>query len=242
VPLEKSERKGSPVDDGTLAAALAHEINNPLNSLLSLLYLLESDVTLSQTGHRYLALAKEEVQRISQIARGTLNEFRATAGTQDISVPTLLRSVVEFYESRFKERGISIHARYCSEGHLPVFAGPLRQAFSNLLLNAADAMPNGGTMHARIAQGHEWRGQERRGLRVTFADSGSGIAAQDLPRIFELFFTTKGSAGTGLGLSLVKNTVSQHGGVVRVRSSTKRGRSGTIFTVFLPARLALVPS
>ncbi len=90
-------------------------------------------------------------------------------------------------------------------------------------------------MYARVALAHEWSGQERRGLRVTFADHGEGIAAENLPRIFELFFTTKGAAGTGLGLSLVQDMVKKHDGVLRVRSSTKPGRTGTVFAVFLPA-------
>jgi len=241
VPVEQPERKGLPADDGNLTAALAHDINNPLNSLQGLLYLLKSEATFSEAGLHYLALANEEVGRIAQITRDSLNEFRANACSQDINVPQLLRSVVEFYQSRFTERGISIDTRYCLDGDLPVFPGPLRRAFSNLMLNAADAMPNGGTMHARGSLGHEWSGKERRGLRVTFADTGEGIAAHDLPKIFELFFSTKGSAGTGLGLSLVKNTVAKHDGAVRVRSSTKPGHSGTIFAIFLPAHIRLVP-
>lgn len=240
MPVENQERKGLPADDGTLAAALAHDINNPLSSLQSLLFLVESEATFTQTGLHYVALMKEEVQRIAQITRDTLSEFRDTAYTQDINVPQLLRSVVEFYESRFKEHGISIDTRYCSDGDLPVFPGPLRRAFSNVMLNAVDAMPNGETMHVRISMAHEWSGKERRGLRVTFADTGGGIPAHNLPNIFELFFTTKETAGTGLGLSLVKNTVAKHDGAVRVRSSTKPEHSGTIFAIFLPAHISLV--
>jgi two-component system, chemotaxis family, CheB/CheR fusion protein len=240
VPVSQSPRSVSRVDDETWVAALAHEINNPLNSIQTLLFLLESEATFTQSGLHHLAMVKEEVQRIAQIAHGTLKEFRAAAGAEDINVSHLLRSVVEFYRSRLKERGISIQARYCSDGVLPVFPGPLRQAFSNLLLNAADAMPNGGTMHARISSAHEWAGKHRRGLRVTFADTGEGIAAQHLPKIFDLSFTTKGLGGTGLGLPLVKNAIAKHEGAVRVRTSTKPGRSGTIFTIFLPAHIALV--
>jgi two-component system, chemotaxis family, CheB/CheR fusion protein len=107
--------------------------------------------------------------------------------------------------------------------------------FSNLLLNAADAMPDGGKMQARISLAHEWSGRMRRGLRLTLADNGSGIAAKDLPRILDPFFSTKGAAGNGIGLSLVNNTVQKHHGVLHVRSSTRPGRSGTVFEVFLPA-------
>ena len=234
--IENAERRvRAPADAGTLAASLAHEINNPLDSLMNLLYLMESEANLTEKGRHYLALAKEEVNRISQISHGVMNEFRCMVNPQDTNVPNLLRSVVDFYEPRFEARGISIQARYCPHGDLAVYPGPLRQAFSNLLLNAADSMPEGGIMHARISLAQEWSGQERRGLRVTFADHGAGIATDDLHRIFDLFFTTKGAGGTGLGLSLVRDTVEKHEGVLRVRTSTKQGHSGSIFAMFLPA-------
>ncbi len=228
-------RVRAPAEEGTLAASLAHEIKNPLDSLLNLLYLLESEAKFSDKGQRYLTLAKEEINRISQIAHEVMKQYRFTATMEDTNVPNLLRSVVDFYQPRFGGRGISIEARYCANGDIAVYPGPLRQAFSNLLLNAADSMPDGGTMHARIALAHEWSGKGRRGLRVTFADRGGGIASEDLNKIFDLFFTTKGEEGTGLGLSLVKDTVMKHDGVLRVRSSTKLGHSGSIFAMFLPA-------
>ena len=216
-----------------LGASFAHEINNPLDSLLNLLYLIEPEAT--PTGRHYLALAQEEVHRISQIAHGAMDRFRSPVGPQDTNVPRLLGSVVEFYMSRLDSQGIRVEARYCSGEDLPVDPGSLRQVFSNLLLNAAHAMPGGGTMHVRVSRAREWTGLGRRGLRVTFADNGCGIAAADLPRITEPFFTTKGTAGTGLGLALVKDTVEKHHGVLRVRSSTKSGRSGSVFAIFLPA-------
>src|SRR6202007_1410583 len=96
-----------------------------------------------------------------------------------------------------------------------------------------DAMPKGGRLQTRIANVREWSGQHRCGLRVTFADSGSGIPGQNLRQIFEPFFTTKGAGGSGLGLSLVKDVLQKHGGSVRVRSSTKPGHSGSVFAIFL---------
>ena len=107
--------------------------------------------------------------------------------------------------------------------------------FSNLLLNAADAMPNGGKIHTKISKAHEWTGQHRRGLRVTFGDDGCGIATDALQKILEPFFTTKGASGNGIGLSLVRDTVQKHDGGLRVRSCTKPGRNGSVFSIFLPA-------
>jgi two-component system, chemotaxis family, CheB/CheR fusion protein len=233
--VNQSERKvRAPAGSDSLVASLAHEINNPLDALLNLLYLLEGEDTLTEKGCHYLALAKEEVHRISQIAHGAMDRSRSLAGPQDTNVPRLLHSVIDFYKSRLDAQGICVEARYCPGEDLPVDPGSLRQVFSNLLLNAAHAMPGGGTMHARVSTAREWTGLNRHGLRVTFADNGCGISPEDMPRITEAFFTTKGSAGTGLGLALVKDTVEKCHGVLRVRSSTRPGRSGSIFAIFLP--------
>ena len=226
----------APAGSDALVASLAHEINNPLDALLNLLYLLEAEDTLTEKGRHYLAHAKEEVHRISQIAHGAMNQFRSPAGPQDTNIPRLLHGVVEFYKSRLDAQGICVEARYCPGEDLAVDPGSLRQAFSNLLLNAAYAMPHGGILHAKVAKAHEWNGLNRHGLRVTFADNGCGISADDLPKVTDAFFTTKGSAGTGLGLALVKDTVEKCHGALRVRSSTKPGRSGTVFSIFLPAK------
>ena len=216
-------------------ASIAHEINNPLDSLLSLLYLIKAEATLTAKGHEYLALAQEEIHRLSEIARETMDKCRHKAAPECANVPQLLDGVITLYKTRLEARGITVKTRYCPDGNVPVLPRQLRQIFSNLLLNAVDAMPKGGKIHARVTTAHEWTGKERHGLRVTFADNGCGIPSDSLPRILEPFFTTKGFAGSGIGLSLVKDTVRDHGGALRVRSSTKPGRSGTVFTIFLPA-------
>jgi signal transduction histidine kinase len=230
----RRERRAAPAAEGKLAASLAHEINNPLDSLLNLLYLMQAEATLTERGHYYWKLAEEEVQRVSQIAHAAMDGFRVTV-RKDTNVPELVGSVVDLYRSRFETRRISINIRGCLNGDVPIYAGPLRQVLSNLLLNAVDATPKGGAVHVRVSSAQEWSGQQRQGLRVTFADNGGGIAAEHLPKIFDPFFTTKGSGGSGLGLSLVKDVVQKHDGSLRVRSSTKPGRSGSVFAIFLPA-------
>ncbi len=229
------QRARAPSDEAAPVASLAHEINNPLESLLNLLYLIEAEAALTENGRRYLALAQQEVQRLSKIALGVIREFRSVSGPEDTNVPQLLRSVVDFYKAGFDSRGIGLQTRFCPAGKIAVYPGPLRQMFANLLLNAADAMPQGGKIYARVSSAREWTGLGRHGLRVTIADNGCGIAPKDLPRITDTFFTTKGLAGTGLGLALLKDTVAKHDGVLRVRSSTKPGRSGSVLAVFLPA-------
>jgi signal transduction histidine kinase len=224
-----------PPEEGRRTASLAHEINNPLECLLNLLFLIKSEPNLTENGRRCLELAEEEIQRVSQIAHAALPGFRDAAGPLGANVPNLMGSVIDLYRPRFETQGVAVNTRYCADGDISVRAGPLRQLFTNLLLNAADAMPRGGRLHARVSKTREWSGQRRRGLRVTFADNGCGIPAENLQRIFEPFFTTKGAGGSGLGLSLVKDVVQQHGGWLRVRSSTKHGRSGSTFAIFLPS-------
>jgi signal transduction histidine kinase len=226
-------RSPAPEAEAKFAASIAHEICNPLEALLNLL--METEATLTEKGRHYLLLAREEVDRVSQIAHTALRDFRDTTGPKETSVSELLAAVIDFYQSRFDSQGISVKTRYSHHGNLAVYAGPLRQVFSNLLLNAADAMPNGGRLHARVSVSHEWTGQRRRGLRMTLADTGCGIPADKLPRVLLPFFTTKGSAGNGLGLSLVKDVVQKHHGVLRIRSSTRPGHSGSVFAIFLPA-------
>ena len=215
-----------------ILASLAHEINNPLQVLQNLLQLMQADQTLSQNNLRYLAVAREETRRISQILHAAM-EFRDTDTPENTNVSELVQSVLNFYKSRLDSRDIAVNTRLPSGAHLSIYPHQLRQMCVNLLLNAADAMPGGGKIYARIAPSHEWK-DHRRGLRLTFADTGSGIDAKNLARIWDPFFTTKGAKGNGIGLSLVRNTVQKHHGVLRVRSSTKAGHSGTVFSIFLP--------
>jgi signal transduction histidine kinase len=224
-----------PEDQVKSLASLAHEINNPLESLLNLLYLMEAEATLTEKGRDYLTLIRGEAHRMSQTIHAAMDRLRDSPTRKKTNVPGLLRSVLEAYESRLRSQGISVEGRYCSDGDMPVYADQLRQTFSNLLLNAADAMPHGGRMRVKVSQVHEWAGQHRKGLRVTFADDGAGITPQSLPRISDPFFTTKGTAGTGIGLFLVKDTVLKHDGVLRVRSTMTVGRNGSVFSIFLPA-------
>lgn len=236
VQSKTQKRTATSAEKNTLAASLAHEINNPFDSVLNLLYLVEKEATLTAQARHYLTLAEEEVQRVAQLAHAALECFRDFEPPKDTNVPDLVGSVIDLYKSQFEARGISVATRYDEGGDLAVYSGPLRQVFSNLLLNAADSMPAGGRFQARATRSHEWSGEHRPGLRVTFADTGCGITQEDLRRIFEPFFTTKGSGGSGLGLSLVKDVVQRHGGSLRVRSSTKSGRSGSVFTIFLPGK------
>ena len=226
---EATERQRS------LSRSVAHDINNPLEVLGNLLYLVESEPNLTEKGRRCLKLAREEIHRVRLLVRESLDGYHDTARRQETSIPKLLDEIVELYKLRFDARRIAVETRYRSDGCLSVFPQQLRRAFSNLLLNAADAVPQGGIIRLRTSRAREWSGETRRGLRVTIADNGCGIPRDDLPRIFQTFFSTKGTGGSGMGLANVQDAVNQHGGVLRVRSTTRAGRSGSVFSIFLPA-------
>jgi two-component system, NtrC family, sensor kinase len=217
-----------------LPASAAHEINNPLDSLLNLLYLLEAEATLTDKGQHYLSLAKEEVRRVSQIAHQTLDNSKVAVMPKRTNVGELFAAVLDFYKQRLDSSRITVQTRYLCDENIRVYVGQLRQAFSNLLLNAVEALPEGGRIQARVSAGHEWSREKRKGVRVTIADNGSGIPSSVLQQIFQRFFTTK-PCGNGLGLSLVRDVVQKHKGLLRVRSSTQPSRHGTVFNLFLPA-------
>jgi signal transduction histidine kinase len=217
-----------------LAALPKAEIDRFAQNLLNLLYLLEGEATLTEKGRHYLSLAKEEVRRISEIAHETLDKNKVVIMSERKNVGELFAAVLDLYKQRFDSSRITVQSRYSCNDNIPVHTRQLRQVFSNLLLNAVEAMPEGGKIQARVSTGHEWSGQERRGVRVTVADNGSGIGSNVLPRLFARPFTTK-SGGHGMGLLLVKNVVQEHKGSLRVRSSTQPSRHGTVFNLFLPA-------
>ncbi|HTM88887.1 MAG TPA: HAMP domain-containing sensor histidine kinase [Terriglobales bacterium] len=235
--VDKAEQglksRARPPRPRALSASAAHEINNPLDSLLNLLYLLESE-PLTQKGRRHLTLAEEEVRRISQIARESLEQNKSVATRERTDVGKVLAGVLDFFNERLKSSAIVVKARYSARGTIRAYDGQLRQAFSNLLLNSMEAMPQGGTIHANVYAGHEWCGKQRRGIRVTIADNGCGIRTANIAKIFQRFFTTKPS-GSGLGLSLVADVIQKHKGFVRVKSSTRPDRHGTVFALFVPA-------
>lgn len=233
--INASENRSDPRShESHLVAVVAHEINNPLEAILNLLYLLDTEPNLTEEGRHRLKLAQDEGRRISRITQSAMNAMLDAAILEEVDLAVLLDSVVDFYRSRFELQNISVESRYRSGVTQSVYVGPLRRMFSNLLLNAADAMPKGGRLRVRVAAHYDYVTGRRHGIRLTFADNGSGIASADMTSIMKPFFTTKGPVGTGIGLAIVHDILEKHRGSLRVRSSTVKGRSGSIFAVFLP--------
>jgi signal transduction histidine kinase len=150
----------------------------------------------------------------------------------------LLGSVLQLHSAKLNCAGISLAQHCCGDTKIVVYPGLMRQVFNNLVLNAIDAMPNGGRLRTRVAFAHEWLGGKRTGLRITIADNGVGIAPTLLHRIKEPFFTTKGRSGNGVGLALVQAIITKHSGVFKIRSCVVPGRTGTVMTMFIPSPTA----
>jgi PAS domain S-box-containing protein len=219
---------------GRLAASIAHEINNPLAAVTNALYILRTSQRVPPEAMEYVKTAEGELARVVHITRQTLGFYREVIAPAMTSVPGLLDEVFAAYSTRIEKSNIGIHKQYRGSGQVVGFPGELRQVFSNLLLNAIEAVAGAGTLSVRVKETHN--GREQQGVQITVADNGPGIPPANMTRIFEPFFSTKDSKGTGLGLWVSLGIVEKHGGGIRVRSSMGAIHHGTCFMIFLPLR------
>ncbi|HYU48140.1 MAG TPA: PAS domain S-box protein [Terriglobales bacterium] len=217
---------------GRLAASIAHEINNPLEAVVNLLYLARHD---SSNAQQYLTMAEREVGRIARLAQQTLGFVRDTGSPGWMDPAAIMDEILELYSHKLEGRSIRVTRRYRNRSQISGYSGEVRQLLANLLVNAIDAMADGGSLQVRVAAGRQWC-DGREGIRITVADNGSGIPRESLRRIFEPFYSTKKDSGTGLGLWVSRGIVRKHGGSIRVRSRAEGGVTGTMFMVFLPYR------
>ena len=217
---------------GRLAASIAHEINNPLEAVVNLLYLARHD---SSHAGEHLTLAEQEVGRVAQLAQQTLGFVRDASSPDSMDPAAIMDEILQLYSRKLERRQIRVTRRYRSSCQISGYSGELRQLLANLLVNAVDAMADGGSLQVRVATGRDWS-SGREGVRITVADNGSGIPRDNLRQIFEPFYTTKKDTGTGLGLWVSRGIVQKHGGSIRVRSRTDGRATGTVFSIFLPQR------
>ncbi len=215
---------------GRLAASIAHEINNPLEAVLNLLYLARHD---SSRAGEYLTLAEQEVSRVARLANQTLGFVRDTNLPTATDPSAIMDEILQLYSRKLQGRKIRVMRRYRGSCRVRGYPGELRQLLSNLLVNAVDAMENGGSLQVRVAMAHDWS-SGRDGVRIIVADNGSGIPLANQRKIFEPFYTTKKDTGTGMGLWVSRGIVQNHGGSIRVRSRAEGHVTGTVFSIFLP--------
>jgi len=222
--LQRSEKLAA---TGRLVATIAHEINNPLDALRSLLYLLRQNFSLEPSGRELVALAEKEVDQLAIIAKQTLAQHRETKLPVVTSISQLLDDVCAVFLPKLQEAEIQVHREYLTEGEVTIYGGDLRQVFTNLIANAIDAMGQNGELRLSIERS---AGNE---VIVRIGDTGCGIPQENLQMIFEPFFTTKEDKGTGIGLWVVKRIMEDLGGRVEVVSVTT-GKTGTCFSVAVP--------
>jgi len=226
-------RSESLIATGRMAASLAHEINNPLASLVNLTYLLKQERDLPPNVRMYVDLAFEEVERISRITKHMLGVHREAPRPVAVVPAEILESVLDLYSGTLRAQGVRVERHYQSDASVLAFPGEMRQAFSNLVGNALHAMHGGGVLRVRVREGRDWHNGAP-GVRISIADSGNGISAEHRPHIFEPFYTTKGEKGTGLGLWVVQQVIERAHGRIRLRSATAREHTGTCFVIFYP--------
>jgi signal transduction histidine kinase len=217
---------------GRLASTVAHEINNPLESVTNLLFLARSSQSLDSETQMYLATAERELARLSNITRLTLGFVRTSASADETEVAEVVNDVLSIFNHRFDTKNVKVERQYEPEVSITIAPHELRQIVTNLIANAADAV---GLEHARIRIRIAREG-EKAVLEVE--DNGEGIDPDHLPRIFEAFFSTKEEVGTGIGLWVTRELVEKNGGRIFARSSTEKALpsgASTQFRVEFPA-------
>lgn len=221
---------------GRLAASIAHEINNPLESVTNLLYIARATNDLTEV-HEHLEVADRELRRASAITNQTLRFHKQSTNPTEITSEDLLNGVLSIFQGRIVNSNIHIDMHCQIERPVRCFEGEIRQVLSNLIGNAIDAMqPAGGHLFLRCKQGHDRTNRE--GVFLTIADDGPGMSEETQAKAFEPFFTTKGFAGTGLGLWVSQEIVDRHRGRLLLRSKQKSPRGGTVAMIFLPFEAA----
>jgi len=230
--LRRSEKIAA---TGRLAASIAHEINNPLESVTNILYLLPGAIRQDpELAASYVDIAQQEIARVSHITRQTLAFYRDTGKAEEIEICPLVNEVIRMYSSKAREAKVTIEMQLECGERIVGFTGEVRQVIGNLVANAIEASPAGAKVAIRVCLWWNWQtGQS--GVRVAVHDSGRGIPPGFAAQLFKPFATTKGQKGTGLGLWVSQSIVEKHGGSIRFRSSVKPGCSGTCFAVFLPS-------
>ena len=230
--LQTSEKLASM---GRLAASVAHEIHNPLDSLGNLLYLLEHQA-MDDSAKTYVRLAREELERVTNISEQMLTFSREARQPVKVFLSDVLENVLTLFMPRIRRMNVVLVKQYAAkDGAIVALPGEMRQVFSNLIGNALDAMANSGRLTIRMEKSIDWSHDDAPGVRVMVCDTGPGIPPEVRPKLMQPFVTSKGEKGTGLGLWVCRGIVEKYHGSLRFHTSTAPERCGTCFSVFLPA-------
>jgi PAS domain S-box-containing protein len=229
--LRRSEKLAAA---GRLAATIAHEINNPLEAVTNLLYLMRQDSSLGRETRALLRATDEQLSRVNHIARQTLAFYREGNTPETVDVAQVMEELLTIFQARLAARQIRVVKEYENVGTITALRGELRQVLSNLITNAIDASAVGNKLVLRVQPEVSARDGAMSLVRIEVEDFGSGIQPGEMTRIFEPFFTTKSDVGTGLGLWVSKQIVEKNGGQIGFRTKCEDGNSGTCFSVVMP--------
>jgi two-component system, sporulation sensor kinase C len=217
---------------GRLAASIAHEINNPLEAITNLLYLMRGKC--DREAEAYLEKADKELQTVAHITAQSLSFYRPSTKATAVRPVDLISSVLDLYAGKFVQSGITVTRRDRMSESIVCLESEIRQVIGNLVRNAMDAMSGrGGRLLVRTREATQWRSGAK-GVAITVADTGTGMSQESTGKIFKAFYSTKGIAGTGLGLWVSSEIVNRHHGQLLVRSRVTPGSNGTVFELFLP--------
>jgi len=219
---------------GRLSAAIAHEINNPLQAALNLIY--AADGTTDPQRHDFLKRAEQELRRAAEIARISLGFYKGGDANSEVDFDRVSNELAFLYEPRLRDKGVKFATKISGRATMLGSQGEIRQILSNLLSNALDAVLEDGKISLRVSSSQDWRNGPRPGVRMTVFDNGRGFNATAIDRAFLPFFTTKTATGTGLGLWVVKQLAEKYRGHITIRSSQAASRHGTAVSIFLPSQ------
>jgi PAS domain S-box-containing protein len=228
--LRKTERLAAM---GRVAGIIAHEINNPLEAITNAFYLIRDHPSLDAEAKYYAQLGEQELLRVSHITRQTLSFYRESQQAVAVSIPELLDNVLELQARRLQLNSITLDKKYHSTAGIHGFPVELKQVFLNLIGNAVQAMPEGGRLRIHVHERTDWKTLSA-GVCITVGDTGSGIPAEHAKRLFEPFFSTKSTKGTGLGLWISKGIIQKYDGTIRFRTVRLLSGAATCFRVFIP--------
>lgn len=213
-----------------LAASVAHEINNPLEAVCNLVYMIKKSEGLSEEQHVYLSMAEHELERVSHVTRQTLGFYRDPTRPIPVNMQSVIESVLTLYKNKLNDKKIGMELVLNPCPPIQGLQGELKQLIANLVANAADAVALGGKIRISTVPAVRPEGS---GVEIQVADDGPGIPAENRSHVFEPFFTTKQDIGTGLGLWVSKEIVERHRGNIDVANGGENTLGGAVFTIFM---------
>ena len=218
---------------GRMSAALAHEINNPLEAAYNLLYLARG---LAAQGEQAELLDEtlEQLRRVSEISHQTLR-FARPAKPRSVKASEVVESTLRLLGPKLRMSSVEVVADYRQSSMLWCSPGEMQQILTNVLNNAAEASREARTVTIRVRDSIEWANREEHGVRITISDTGPGMTAETLHRFREPFYTTKDGTGSGLGMWVVQELVKKMNGALSIRSGTLQRSHGTTISLFFPA-------